>query len=172
MDILKNMITVIKAERQRRVSLLTDKDPDIAYDQWLFTHEPFVNELCLMLLVTLWHQVERELVGFAARAADDATEISGEQYQERVREERKLWRNDRKKICASLKLKSCDGHISMRALRLLANLYKHNPSKEPDKEMLQLLKLETGGNYAPLPESQGLQEGLAVFIGLRKDASY
>ncbi len=38
--------------------------------------------------------------------------------------------------------------------------------------MLQALKLKTGVNYAPLPESHSLQEGLAAFVGLGKDATY
>jgi len=79
--ILKEVIAVIRAEQQRRASLLTDEDPNFAYDHWLFKDEPFVNELCLMLLVTLRHHVERELVRLAARAADEGEEISGQQYQ-------------------------------------------------------------------------------------------
>jgi hypothetical protein len=63
--ILKEVIAVIRAEQQRRASLLTDEDPNFAYDHWLFKDEPFVNELCLMLLVTLRHHVERELVRLA-----------------------------------------------------------------------------------------------------------
>ena len=172
--ILKNMIAVIRAEQQRRASHLTDEDPNFAYDQWLFTDASFVNELCLMLLVTLRHQVERELVSLAARAADDGKEISRQQYQEKVREVReKLRKGDGwKKICPGLNLKSCEGHTCMEALRLLVNSYKHHPSMEPDEELLKLLKLKTGVNYAPSPESHSLQEGLAAFIGLGKDAAY
>jgi hypothetical protein len=71
MRILKDIIAVIRAEQQRRESLLTDEEPNFAYDQWLFTDAPFVAELCLMLLVTLRHQVERELARLAARAVGD-----------------------------------------------------------------------------------------------------
>jgi hypothetical protein len=48
--ILKEVIAVIRAEQQRRASLLTDEDPNFAYDHWLFKDEPFVNELCLTSL--------------------------------------------------------------------------------------------------------------------------
>ncbi len=169
MRILQDIITVIKGEQQRRSELLTDEDPDFANDQWLFRDMPFVNELCLMLLVTLRHQVERELVRLAARAADDRKEISGQQYQEKVEQlKRKGW----KKINARLNLNSFAAYEHMEALRLLANSYKHDPSMEPDEELLKLLKLKTGVNYAPLPESHSLQEGLAAFVGLGKDAAY
>lgn len=171
--IWKDMIAVIRIEQQRRASLLTDEDPDFADDQWLFTDEPFVNELCLMLLVALRHQVEREQVRLAARAADGGKEISREKYQEKVREVREKLRKDGwKKISSELNLKSCEGYTCMEALRQLVNLYKHDPSMEPDEKLLKLLKLETGVNYLPLPESHKLQKGLAAFIDLGKDAAY
>jgi hypothetical protein len=171
--ILKDIIAVIRAEQQRRASLLTDEEPDFAHDQWLFTDAPFVNELCLMLLVTLRHQVERDLVGLAARAADGGKEISGQHYQEKVREERaQLRKQGWRPINARLNLEACERYNSIEALGYLANSYKHDPSMEPDEKLLKLLKLETGVNYAPLPESHSLQEGLAAFIGLGKDAAY
>lgn len=170
--VFKEMIAVIKAEQQRRSSLLTDEDPNFAYDHWLFTDAPFVNELCLMLLVTLRHQVEREMVGLAARAADDGKEISGQQYEEKVKQLRKGNGWDWTEINNRLKPESCEGYASMKALRLLANSYKHDPSMEPNEDLLKLLKLETGVNYAPLPESDSLREGFACFIGLGKDTGY
>ena len=38
--------------------------------------------------------------------------------------------------------------------------------------LLELLKLETEVNYAPLPESEDLRKGLADFIGLEKNTGY
>jgi len=75
-------------------------------------------------------------------------------------------------INARLKLKSCEGERQIEALRLLANSYKHDPSKKPDEDLLKLLNLETGVTYAPLAESDGLREGLASFISLERDADY
>jgi hypothetical protein len=171
--ILKDIIAVIKTEQQRRASLLTDEDPNIADDQWLFTDAPFVNELCLMLLVTLRHHVERELVRLAARA-DDGKEISGQQYRDKVRDLRDQVRSAKgwKTISTKLKLNSCAEYTCMEALRLLSNSYKHDPFLEPDENLLQSLKLKAGVNYAPLSESDSLQEGLAVLVGLGKDAVY
>jgi hypothetical protein len=60
----------------------------MAYDQWLFTDEPFVNEMCLMVLVALRHQVERRLVFIAARVDTGQLSISRKQYQQNVISER------------------------------------------------------------------------------------
>lgn len=169
--VIRDIIDVIRTEQRRRASLLTDEDPNAAYDQWLFTDGPFVSEVCLMLLVGLWHQIDRELLGLAARAGDDGKDISPEEYQERVQRlpQRKKCRAF---ISGALKLDSCEGFTSLEALRLLANLYKHDFYMQPDKRLLRLLNLETGVDYARLPESDSVRERLAVFIGLGKDADY
>jgi hypothetical protein len=39
------LIAVIRTERDRRIATLEDEDPDYAADRWLFTDEPFLNEL-------------------------------------------------------------------------------------------------------------------------------
>jgi hypothetical protein len=77
-----------------------------------------------------------------------------------------------KKINDRLNLESCEGNASIEALRLLANSYKHHPSMEPDGELLKLLNRQSEVNYAPLPESPALKEGLAAFIGLGRDSDY
>lgn len=177
-QILKEMVAVIRIEQERRLSKLKDEDPNIAYDQWLFTDEPFLNELCLMLLVTSRHQIERELVRLAARADEDGEEISGQQYQEKVKQLRKTNRKgknigwDWMEISKRLKLEFYEKYKFIEALRLLSNSYKHDPSMEPDEELLSLLSLETGVNYAPFPESDALRKGFADFIGLKEDTDY
>jgi len=172
--IFKDLIAVIRTEQERRTSLRNPQDPDFAYDRWLFTDEPFLNELCLMVLLTLRHQVERELVGLAARAAGGGKEISRQQYQTEVeqlrKKNRKVWNWE--EINKRLEPKSCKNYDFFEALRHLANSYKHNPSMEPEGELLTLLKLKPGVSYAPLPESDSVREGLADLIGLEKGADY
>lgn len=172
--IFKDMIAVIRDEQERRALLLKDEEPNFAYDEWLFRDEPFVNELCLMLLVALRHGIERELVHLAARAAGDGKEMSGQQYNQEVQRlrEQLRTRGGWKQICDKLNLKSCDQYQKYEALRHLVNSYKHHPSMEPNEDLLNLLELETGVTYAPLPESHSVQEHLAAFIGLGKDATY
>jgi hypothetical protein len=170
--IFKETIAVIEIEQERRLSKLKNKDSNIAYEQWLFTDEPFLNELCLMLLVTLRHQIERELVGLAAQADEGDKEISGQKYQEKKEQLRKGKSWDWKKIENRLKLESYEAYKSMKALRLLANSYKHDPSMMPNKNLLKLLNLETEIKYASLPESDALRKGFASFIGLKEAADW
>ena len=58
----KAYLSVIKAEERRRAILRRDEEPDIAYDQRLFTDAPFISELCLVFLVSARHHVERGLL--------------------------------------------------------------------------------------------------------------
>jgi transcriptional regulator with XRE-family HTH domain len=173
---LKEIIAVIRADQQRRLLLLND-NPDFAYEQWIDNDEPLINELCLMLLITLRHQVERDLVGFAALAADNGKAISAQEYEERVRQLRKFnkksqsigWKWD--DIEARLNLKSCQEYKSVEALRLLANSYKHDPSLEPSEELKDFLDLPRV-SYLALPASGLFREKLAASIGLAEDALY
>ncbi len=80
-----------------------------------------------------------------------------------------------------LELDSCKDYSFMKALRLLANSYKHDPAMEPDEDLLNLLTLPIQEDrcgkkikvyYAPLPESGPLREGFATFLGLEKDTDY
>lgn len=171
-QLAKSVIGVIRQEKSRRQSLLREQDPDFAYDQWLFRDVPFIAELCLMVLVALRHEVERELVRLAARAADNAVEISPQQYRGRIAGLRKGLGWDWDKIEVRLNLKCCQGHRQVEALRLLANSYKHDLSSEPGEALLKFLNLETGVPYVPLCDIGAVQENLALLIGLESEADY
>src|SRR5947209_17323848 len=127
--VAKATIDVIRRERKRRRSRLPDHS-DAAYDQWLFWDSPFVNELCLMVLVAIHHQIERELIQVAAQKTDDGKPLSRAAYQERLRIERGKWKSDRKSTITKLKLDSFPGwNRDLEALRQLANSYKHTDRK-------------------------------------------
>jgi hypothetical protein len=81
----KAYLDVIKTEGQRRAELLPDH-PDAAYDQWLFHDAPFINELCIVLLVALRHHIERRLIFFAACAADGGGPITKQQFLARMKQ--------------------------------------------------------------------------------------
>jgi len=171
-QVAKATIDVIRRERMRRRSRLPDH-PDAAYDQWLFWDTPFVNELCLMVLVAIHHQVERELIGVAAQKTDDGKPLSRVRYQERLRIERANWKSKRKSIITKLELDSFpEWNRDLEALRQIANDYKHTPWRRPDDKLLKLLQVDLKRNYAPLAESDGIREGLAVFLKLKRDADY
>jgi len=177
--IANEVVAVIRSERQKRSDRLNDEDPDFAYDQWLFTDEPFINEMCLMMLLALRHQVERELIFLAARA-NVGPAITRQQYHQNVasrREEikRRGWAN----LIATLNLGGfAEWDDSMETLRLLANCLKHEPTQEPDENLLRHLGLPLTPEgpmivgYLPLPESRCFREGLAKSVNLSKDADY
>lgn len=147
-----------------------------AYDEWQFHHEPFINDLCLMLLVTIRHQVERNLVKLAARVTGHGNPLDREEYVKRVTEERMaLKTTDKgwKSLVSKLKLKSLpEWASSMETLRLVANNYKHAPSERPDVDLLRHLHLDRRRNYASLPESNAVRERLAKSVRLRTNADY
>lgn len=171
--ILKEMIAVIRTEQEHRAADLTDEDPNYAYDQWLFNDGSFINAFCLMLLVALRHQVERGLIRLAARAAHAGEEITCEQHKEQVKKLQNMGNNERRmEIENRLELSSCKKYKHMDVLRRLANSFKHDPSMEPNNELLKLLNLETGVPYDTLPNSDDLRKGLADLVGLEEDADY
>jgi hypothetical protein len=175
----KAMIDVISTERQRRSDRLRGRDPEFVGDQWLFTDEPFASDMCLMVLVAVWHQVERELVWLAACATKDGKSIGREQYEKNIHRERKLYLRDRGRIIEKLALDEFpEWKSSMEALRLLANCFKHDPTQRPSTNLLKHLSLPLKPSerlvvgYAPLSESSLFRGGLAVYLNLSKDADY
>jgi len=175
----REILGVIRVENQHRADQLDDQDPDAAHDRWLFTDEPFINEMCLMVLAAVHHQVERELVFLAARANRGET-ITREQYRLNVQQQRELvrQRGGVENLITTLNLSSAAAWEAMKALRLLANCVKHEPTQQPDERLLNHigLPLKPEGNgvvgYLPLPESYCFREGLAEYLNLSKDADY
>lgn len=178
--IAREMIGVIRTERQRRSDQLKDyEDSNAAYDQWLFTDEPFINDMCLIVLVALRHQVERELVFLAARAKVGPT-ITRQQHQQNVAKRREeIRKNGWGNLNETLNLESFkEWKAPMETLPLLANCLKHQPTQEPDQNVLKHLNLPSKPEgplvvrYMPLPESESFREGLAVSVNLPKDTDY
>lgn len=178
--VVKDMIAVIRAERDRRIGSLAGEHPDYAPDRWLFTDEPFLNELGLVLLVAIRHQLERELICLAARVTGDGHELGGEEYRHLVEDERDRLRADGwTSLIAKLRLTAFpEWDTSLKTLQLLANDYKHNPSHGPGEDLLKHLGLNPiisrspTVRYAPLPESRHFREALARSLNLASTADY
>lgn len=180
-EIAKEVINVIRSEQSRRSHRLKNEDPDVAYDQWLFLDEPFISEMCLMALVALRHQVERELVFLAARTNCGGA-IARSDYWHKVGDQRAMLRKKEgwKELESKLNLHNFGEWAgAMKTLRLLANNVKHDPWQLPDEKLLRHLGLPTAQElkppivgYMPLPESACFREGLASSISLPKDSDY
>jgi hypothetical protein len=105
----------------------------------------------------------------------DGNEIDGTKYLERLREERERLKRRDGWTNAIVKLNLTEfpeWRTSIETLRLLSNCYKHDPSGDPDEELLSHLKLDLTVKYASLPESRCFREGLAVSLGLDKGTDY
>ena len=172
--VAKATLEVIRTEQARLQSRLPD-DPGAAYDQYLYFDKPFINDLCLMLLVAIHHQVERELVLLAAKVVrDDELTLSADEYRRRVKEERRLFANrgSREQLTGKLRLPTFhEWNTSLESLRLLVNIYKHAPFGGPEGRSTQderdnlrkHLNLDRKHNYASLPDSGGVREGLTFY---------
>jgi hypothetical protein len=169
MSIAKEMIRVIREERDRRLAVLeTEDDPRSMYGG----DEPLINELCLMLLVTIRHQIEREMVLFAARITSAGKELGDTEYEALIKKERKEVKE--KKGWGDLYAKlECDAKTEcwLETLRLLSNIYKHDLWLYPDEDILTHLHLKPG-NYLPIYQSQAFIDGLAKSLELSSDADY
>src|SRR2546425_13211664 len=120
MLLLKDMINVIRTEERRKQSeIQKEDDPDGAYDQWTFVDRAFINELYLMLLVTVRHQLEKELVRLAARSGDQGRELSRAEYEVRVQQLKRSWN----KVEQRLYLNEFQEYKTLEVLRLLSNAY-------------------------------------------------
>ncbi|MGH9733809.1 MAG: hypothetical protein ACRD8A_04375 [Candidatus Acidiferrales bacterium] len=169
LQIARGILDLVRTEGQRRLAL-KGEPADSAYDQWLFEDEPFLNDVCLLLLVAVRHHVERELALLAACAvARVGPSISRHQYLRNVLSTRR--KGGWKDVEIALNLQSFpEWGSAMETLRLLANCVKHEPTQEPDEELLRHLKLplkppgKFNVSYAPIPESSCFKEGLAVSL--------
>jgi hypothetical protein len=174
-SVAKDMIRVIRAELDsRKRDFRATEDPDMG-DLWPAMGEPFFNELCLALLLAISHHVERELVLLVAQVAGNGRELDGEEYGKLVQKAREQLNKGKagwEAFTQVLNLNSAIEWGSMQMLRHLANAYKHQPFSAPSKALLKYLGLDTGRNYASLPESPTLKEGLAAFLNLPDSADY
>jgi hypothetical protein len=169
-------IDLVTTEQERRAAALGGEASDYAEDQWLFVDAPFLNEVCLMVLVALRHQVERELLSVAARTLDGGGQITLDRYQANLTDQRReafqkpgqYW----KSLTKRLKLATCKGYAEMEVLRALANSYKHETAAMPNEALLDSLDLAKDVNYAPLAESAAVQSALAVLVGLDAGEGY
>lgn len=176
-NVAGQILTIIEAERDRRREALEKEEIwDYARDRWLFEELPFVNELCLTLIVAVWHQLEREIVHLAARATENGQPVNRWMYEENVRRRRKEAKT--KGLASMLTHLGMDCPAWMETLRLLANCYKHEPDRRPGEALLAQIELPLKPTeplvvaYAPLAESRLFLGGLAASLGVEEHYDY
>ena len=171
--LIRAAIDLIRAEEERRVAELPSENTNAAYDRYVFTDLPFVNELYLMLLVAMWHQIEKELICLAARVDGSTDEMTQDDHKKAVYDLAKKRPKERwPMIEGKLRLKTFSDHKTLKLLQKLANTYKHDPFGRPSEKLLKCLNLQPGVPYAYLPASDETAEGLCKALGLDSAEGY
>src|SRR5262245_15715230 len=143
-SLLRSMLTVIATEEDMRKSIPSD-----SYDKWWEEHWPFVTSMYLLVMVSIWHYIERELVRMAARVGDPASTIPTDEYNNAattMADPKGRWN----RLEVSLRPKDYPDWSAVNALRLLSNCYKHDPFNKPQRGLLNALDLHhPAERYAP-----------------------
>lgn len=92
--LLASAIRVIREEGERTLDEFERQDPESARSRWEWDYLPFQAEVCLAVLVSINHEVERELVQMAARATPDGKEQTWSENRELVKRERRKLHGD------------------------------------------------------------------------------
>lgn len=170
-DLIRLLVGLVETEEQSRKSARSSMSPEAAYNQATFYDTPFVNELYLLVLLFIWHKLEKEIVNIAALSADRVdSPIGRDDYRnEVVRLEQLGHEKRRKELKKLLPLGERDWAL-LDVFRLLANSYKHDPFDKPSKALLARLGLPENVNYAPLSESGAVWFGLSKFLNVGDEA--
>lgn len=179
-DLARRMLALARQERDRRAENAS-QSPGYAED-WLLVDEPFVNEICLVVLVAVYHQIERELVLLGARIAPGRDVISHADYEANVQRIKAAVRdrptNGWQDLTRCLDLTNRPEWKSLQALRLIANGYKHDPFGGISGELLDHLGLSPTISespritYAGIADSLEFRERLAIYLGLAARSDY
>ncbi len=164
----RKMLAVLRDERLRLGA--RPVIPELGYDSWRDDNAT-IGEMCLALLVSLRHEIERNLIWLAARSGRAGAPLSRDEYFGSVRKISKLGG----KLYPTLEKRLGLTEIpvwkkELDLLRLLTNCFKHDPFGQPEqadkvKGLRQKLGLRAT-NYAPLAESQGVVDALNRDLGV------
>jgi hypothetical protein len=84
-DLIRSLVGLVEAEEQNRENARSSMSPEAAHYQATFYDTPLVNELCLLVLLFIWHKVEKEIVLIAALSSvPDDSPISRDDYGQKV----------------------------------------------------------------------------------------
>ena len=58
--LIRSLVEFVKAEEQNRATARESMSAEAAYDHAIFYDDPLTNELYLLLLLFMWHDIEKE----------------------------------------------------------------------------------------------------------------
>ncbi len=172
--LISSLVGLVKEEEQRRESARSSMTVDAALESVILRDGPLTNGLYIFVLLLMWHEIEKELVLFAARSAwKDESPITHDDFKDEVVRLGALRASERKKELKKL-LPALDTRAwdLLDVLRLLANSLKHNPFDKPTGTLLKRLGFPENTNCASLSESGLLQFGLGRFLGIGETATF
>ena len=166
----KELLLFIKqAERRERECRVEQPDEyDGPGDDYF--EEFYINDLCLMFLVTLYHAVEREVLHLATHVGSQELtpdDVASNRKGLSSLRDRALYQ----KLNGLLNL-SVEGTESMNTLRLLANSYKHDSMRSVSKDLRDHLHLPDNLNYAPMEQSFKLRCALSKNLGVKDSTNF
>jgi hypothetical protein len=172
--LIRSLTEFIRAEEDSRESLRASMSAEAAHCQAIFHDAPLTNELYLLVLLFMWHEIEKEIVLMAALSSvQNSSPLTRDDYQKEV-EHLGGMRYEKRKIEIERRLPALDARSwdLLDLLRLLANSFKHDPFDKPDHRLLKRLRLPENMNYASMAESGAVRSGLAQFLGIGDEATF
>lgn len=174
------MLDTIREEERTR---LHDPHEDTlsSLDHWADVDQPFLWEMVLLLLVGVWHGVEREFVSLAAAHSTDQPTGDPNEYWNRIKKVRRNFNKPKwkERFKRQFNLESLPEWDTIEALRHLANAYKHDAFQRPSPELLRHLGLKEipiegppQVVYAALSDSLLFRRHLAEWLKLPPDSDY
>lgn len=145
-NLYAQLISVIRNEEERRGQ---QQESD---ELWRIADIPVLNELCLGVLVSLNHRIEREIGWFCSRLP--------------TRRGKK-----RKDGYGALDIKP-EMRRQLELLRLLVNSFKHDRSAKINQNLLDALGCDKNVKYDIITDSDVICEKLSEKLGLGTKANY
>lgn len=173
--LVKSLVELVRTEERSREDLRASMSPDASYYKATFHDDPLTNELYLLVLLFMWHELEKEIVLMAAlSSAEDASPMTRDGHRQEVKRISKLKPEAKKRAAIEKRLPALDIRAweLLDVLRLLANSFKHNPFGKPNRQLLERLGLPENMNHGTLSESGAVRFGLGKFLGVGDDVSF
>jgi hypothetical protein len=83
--LIRSLVEFVKTEESNRAAARESMSPEAAYDHAIFYDNPLTNELYLLVLLFMWHDIEKEIVLTSARSGvHDSSPISRDDFRKEV----------------------------------------------------------------------------------------
>jgi len=171
---IKKFVEAIREETNRLATERNKLPPEVVDDQWIFNDGPLLRVLTTTVIVGVWHLVEKRLKRLIVLCTDDTSkvgiELSHNEFGEALKKS-KAWKfkdikNQAQKV--HIDLKQCSHFKDMDLLRKISNSWKHQPSGEPNDDLITELNLDSSLTY-DITEGKTVFEKIGTRFQLKED---